>query len=52
MVPATVSTDVSSFDGASFSIGGAANNTGSAGLSTNVGTTFSFSDRLTFSSDD
>jgi len=52
MVPATVSTDVSAFDGASFSIGGAANSTGSAGLSTDVGGSFSFSDRLTFSSDD
>jgi hypothetical protein len=29
-----------------------ANNTGSAGLSTDVGTEFSFSKRLTFSSDD
>jgi len=52
MVPITVSTDVSAFDGASFSLGGAANNTGSAGLSTDVGASFSFSDRLTFSSDD
>ncbi|SPF55601.1 conserved hypothetical protein [Candidatus Sulfopaludibacter sp. SbA4] len=52
MVPVTVSTDVSAFDGASFSLGGAANNTGSAGLSTDVGSSFSFSDRLTFSSDD
>jgi hypothetical protein len=52
MLPATVGTDVAVFDGASFSIGGAANSTGSAGLSTDVGTQFSFSDRLTFSSDD
>lgn len=51
MVPATVSTDVSVFEGASFSIGGAANSTGSAGLSADVGGSFSFSDRLTFSSD-
>jgi hypothetical protein len=52
MLSATVSTDVATFDGASFSLGGAANNTGSAGLSTDVGTQFNFSDRLTFSSDD
>jgi hypothetical protein len=52
MLPATVGTDVSTFAGASFSLGGIANNTGSAGLSTDVGTEFSFSNRLTFSSDD
>ncbi len=52
MLPATSGTDVSTFNGASFSLGGAANNTGSAGLSTDVGTQFSFSSRLTFSSDD
>jgi hypothetical protein len=52
MLPATVGTDVSTFDGASFSLGGAAISTGSAGLSTDVGAQFSFSDRLTFSSDD
>jgi Contractile injection system tube protein len=52
MLTATVSTDVATFAGASFSLGGAANNTGSAGLSTDVGTQFNFSDRLTFSSDD
>jgi len=52
MLPATVGTDVSTFSGASFSLGGAANNTGSAGLSTDVGTQFSFRNRLTFSSDD
>jgi hypothetical protein len=52
MMPATVSTDVAAFNGASFSLGGAANSTGSAGLSTDVGASFSFSDRLTFSSDD
>jgi hypothetical protein len=51
-LPATVSTDVSTFDGASFSRGGAANSTGSAGLSSDVGAQFSFSNRLTFSSDD
>jgi hypothetical protein len=52
MLPVTVGTDVSTFDGASFSLGGAANNSGSAGLSTDVGAQFKFSDRLTFSSDD
>jgi hypothetical protein len=52
MVPATVGTDVATFSGASFSLGGAANSTGSAGLSSDVGTKFSFSDRLIFSSDD
>ncbi|MGA7830716.1 MAG: hypothetical protein WCA21_07140 [Terracidiphilus sp.] len=52
MMPATSSADVATFSGASFSLGGAANSTGSAGLSTDVGTQFNFSDRLTFSSDD
>lgn len=52
MLPATSAADVSAFSGASFSLGGAANNTGSAGLSTDVGTRFSFSSRLIFSSDD
>jgi hypothetical protein len=52
MLPATSATDVATFNGASFSLGGAANNTGSAGLSANVGTQFSFASRLTFSSDD
>ena len=52
MLPSTSGTDVSTYRGASFSLGGAANNTGSAGLSTNVGSQFSFSTRLTFSSDD
>ncbi len=52
MLPSTTSTDVATFSGASFSLGGAANNSGSAGLSTNVGTNFSFSSRLTFNSDD
>lgn len=49
MAPATVATSVATFPGASFSIGGAANHTGSAGLTADVGTNFSFSDRLTFS---
>jgi hypothetical protein len=51
MLPATNSADVATFGGASFSLGGAANNNGSSGLSANVGAKFSFSDRLTFSSD-
>lgn len=52
MLPATSGADVASFNGASFSLGGAANSTGSAGLSTDVGTQFSFNTRLTFSHDD
>jgi hypothetical protein len=52
MLPATSAADTATFSGASFSLGGAANSTGSAGLSTNVGTQFSFSSRLTFNSDD
>ncbi len=52
MLPATSGTDVASFSGASFSLGGAANSTGSSGLSTDVGRNFSFSSRLTFSSDE
>jgi len=51
MLPATVSTDVSTFGGATYSFGGAAKGTGSAGLSTDVGAKFSFKDRLTFNSD-
>jgi hypothetical protein len=52
MLPAASSANISSFDGASFSLGGAANSNGSAGLSTDVGTNFSFNSRLTFSYDD
>jgi hypothetical protein len=52
MLTSTSSADVATFSGASFSLGGAANNTGSAGLSTDVGTQFSFTSRLIFSSDD
>lgn len=52
MLPATVSADVSTFAGASYSLGGSANNVGSAGLTSDVGVKFSFSDRLTFDSDD
>ena len=51
MLPATVSTNVSTFGGASYSLGGMAKSTGSAGLSTDVGAQFRFSDRLTFNSD-
>jgi len=49
MLPATSGTDVATFNGANFSLGGAANNTGSPGLSTDVGRKFSFSSRLSFS---
>lgn len=52
MLPATSAADTATFSGASFSLGGGANSTGSAGLSANVGTRFSFSSRLTFNSDD
>lgn len=52
MLPSTTSAGVSTFAGASFSLGGSANNAGSAGLSTDVGTKFSFKDRLTFDFDD
>jgi hypothetical protein len=52
MLPATSGVGVATFNGASFSLGGSANNTGSAGLSADVGTQFSFASRLTFSSDD
>jgi hypothetical protein len=52
MLPSTSTASVGTFRGASFSLGGAANNTGSAGLSTDVGAQFSFAQRLTFSSDD
>jgi hypothetical protein len=46
MLPATVSTDVSTGPGASFSLGGAAN--AGSGFSSDVGTSFSFNDRLVF----
>lgn len=52
MLPATVGSDVASFSGASFSLGGAAKSIGSSGLSSDVGSNFSFADRLTFNSDD
>jgi Contractile injection system tube protein len=52
MLPSTVSTNVATFGGATYSLGGAAQSQGSAGLSTDVGAQFNFSDRLTFSSDD
>jgi hypothetical protein len=40
---------VATFGGASYSFGGVARSTGSAGLSSDVGARSSFSDRLTFS---
>ncbi len=49
MLPATVSTDVSTGVNASFSLGGAAN--AGAGFSSDVGTSFNFSDRLVFDQD-
>jgi hypothetical protein len=52
MLTATVSNDVATSPGASFSLGGAANSSTSSGLSTDVGARFSFKDRLIFSSDD
>jgi hypothetical protein len=52
IVPVTVGTDVSTFAGATFDLGGAASSSGAAGLSANVGAQFSFSDRLRFDSDD
>jgi hypothetical protein len=51
MLSSTVGASVSTSGSASFSLGGAALNTGSSGLSTNVGTQLSLSNRLTFSSD-
>jgi hypothetical protein len=51
MLPATASSNLATFPGASFSLGGAAKSTGSAGLSSDVGMTFNFSERLTFSQD-
>ena len=52
MLPATPAADVSAHTGASFELGGAANNIAGAGLSADVGATFSFRDRLTFDMDD
>jgi hypothetical protein len=51
MLPATVGADFSTGVGASFSLGGSANSSDSAGLSADVGVNFRFSDRLTFDSD-
>ena len=51
MLPATVGADVSTGAGASFSLGGAAQSSASAGLSADVGASVRFSDRLTFSSE-
>lgn len=52
IIPVTVGSDVSTFAGASFDLGGAANNVGAGGLSADVGTQFSFSARLAFDQDD
>jgi hypothetical protein len=52
MLRATAGASVATFPGASFSLGGAANNASGAGLSADVGSNFSFSRRLTFDSDD
>jgi hypothetical protein len=52
MLHATSGADVSTFSGASFSLGGLGNNSSGAGLSANVGASFSFRDRLTFDNDD
>jgi hypothetical protein len=52
MLRATAGASVATFPGASFSLGGAANNASGAGLSADVGANFSFSTRLTFDSDD
>ena len=49
MLPATVGSDVAAGASASFGLGGVA--TAPSGFSTNVGATFSFSDRLTFDGD-
>src|SRR5271163_1189249 len=49
MLPATVGSDVAAGANASFGLGGVA--TAPSGFSTNVGASFSFSDRLTFDGD-
>jgi len=51
MLRATAGASVATFPGASFSLGGAANNASGAGLSADVGSNFSFSNWLTFDSD-
>ena len=51
MMRSTTSAGITTTGSASFSLGGAANSSGSAGLATNVGGPSSLSDRLTFSSD-
>ncbi len=52
MMPATAGADVTIFQGSSFSLGGLARTTGSAGLSSDVGARFHLADRLVFSNDD
>ena len=49
MLPSTVSADVSTGSNASYSLGGAAN--ASSGFSSDVGSSFNFSDRLVFDND-
>lgn len=51
MMPATIAADVSTGTGASFSLGGSAMASASAGLSADVGAKFQFSDRLKFTDD-
>ena len=51
MFPPPATVDVSTSAGASFSLGGAATSSASAGLSADVGASVRFSDRLSFDSD-
>jgi hypothetical protein len=52
MLQATSGANVSTYSGASFSLGGSGNNRSGAGLSANVGATLSISSVLTFDNDD
>ncbi len=52
MIGSTVGTDVATYVGASFSLSGQAGPGASAGLSSDTGAKFSFTDRLAFDSDD
>jgi Contractile injection system tube protein len=52
MLRATSGADVSTYSGATFSLGGAANNSSGAGLSSDVGASLSFRSVLTFDNDD
>lgn len=51
MMPASVAVDVSTDSSASFSLGGAAQSSSSAGFSADVGANLSLSDRMSFDSD-